>query len=171
MHILYARVCHALLSAMSTSLQEGCSSSDSSLLCTSISSEVPSLPVDGLPTRKRDQERLLRICNTRFHDLLNLEVLFPHLVEEGLLTRREIERLHSLSQAFPDDDSKIVYLLKILPTKGKNALKRFMRCLHKTEDGTAHDELIRFMSEVCTLGEEAISDDASGSTAGIIILL
>ena len=155
---------------MSASLQEGCSSSDSSLLCTSISSEVPSLPIEGLPTRKRDQERLLRVCNTRFHDLLNLEVLFPHLVQEGLLTRREKERLHSLSQAFPDDDSKIDYLLMILPTKGKNALRRFMRCLNRTEDGTAHDELIRFMSEMCTLGGEAINDNVSRSTAGMIIL-
>ena len=74
-------------------------------------------------------------------------MLFPHLVQEGLLTRREMERLQSLSPTFPDDDSKIDYLLKILPTKGKNALKRFARCLHRTEDGTAHDELIRYMIE------------------------
>jgi hypothetical protein len=87
------------------------------------------------------------MCNTQFHDLLNLEMLFPHLVQEGLLTRREMERLQSLSPTFRDDDSKIDYLLKILPSKGKNALKRFVRCLHRTQEGTAHDELIRYMVE------------------------
>ena len=132
---------------MSTSLQD-LSEDHLSPPCASISSEVPSLSIERLPTRKRDQERLLLMCTTQFHDLLNLEMLFPHLVQEGLLTKCEMERLHSLSSTFRDDDSKkIDYLLKILPTKGKNALKRFARCLHRTEDGTAHDELIRYMIE------------------------
>ena len=131
---------------MSTSLQD-LSEDHLSPPCTSVSSEVPSLSIERLPTRKWDQERLLLMCTARFHDLLNLEMLFPHLVQEGLLTKREMERLQSLSPTFPDDDSKIDYLLKILPTKGKNALKRFARCLHRTEDGTAHDELIRYMIE------------------------
>ena len=142
-----------------------------SLTCTSTSSEVPSFPVERLPTRKRDQERLLNMCNTRFHELLNLEMLFPHLVQEGLLTRRETERLQSLSPVFPNDDSKIDYLLKILPTKGKNALRRFVRCLQRTEDGTAHDELIRCMVEVCTLGEDSINVNAGGAIAGILFYI
>lgn len=147
---------------MSTSLQD-LSEGHSSPPCMSIPSDVPSLPGEGLPTRKRDQERLLCRCNPRFHDLLNLEMLFPHLVQEGLLTKRETVRLQSLSPVFPDDDSKIDYLLKILPTKGKNSLRRFMRCLHRTEDGTAHDELIRCMMEVCTPGE---GSSYVGSIAG-----
>ena len=154
---------------MSTSSQD-VSDGQSSLPYTSMSSEVTSLPVERLPTRKKDQERLLSSCNTRFHDLLNLEVLFPYLVQEALLTRYEKERLQSLSPVFSDDDAKIDHLLKILPTKGKNALRRFVRCLHKTVDGTAHDELIRCMIEVCTPGEgSAININAScGSIAGTV---
>ena len=123
--------------------------------CTSNSSESVSPPVERLPTRKKDQERLLSACNTLFHDLLNIEVLFPHLVQEGLLTRHEKERLQSLSSVFSDDDSKIDHLLKILPTKGKNALRRFVRCLRRTEDGTAHDELIRYMIETYSVEEDS----------------
>ena len=36
-----------------------------------------------LPTRRKEQEKLLRACNTQIHDVLNLEVLFPYLVQEG----------------------------------------------------------------------------------------
>ena len=157
--------------AMSTSFQD-VSDGRSSPPCTAPKSlEDTSLQVERLPTRKKDQERLLAVCNTRFHDLLNLEMLFPHLVQEGLLTRREMERLQSSSSVFFEDDAKIDHLLKILPTKGKNALRRFVRCLHRTEDGTAHDELIRYMIEVCTPGEGSAVNiyNASGSTAGTSI--
>ena len=175
-----ALACHALVSDstgeisgcnMSTSPQD-VSDGQSPLPYTSMSSEVTSLPVERLPTRKKDQERLLSSCNTRLHDLLNLDMLFPHLVQEGLLTRREMERLQSSSPVFTDDDdAKIDYLLKILPTKGKNALRRFVRCLHRTEDGTAHDELIRYMIEECSPGahEGLININTSDSIAGIII--
>ena len=127
------------------------------------------LSVERLPTRRKEQERLLSACNTQFHDLLNLEVLFPYLVQEALLTRYEKERLQSLSPVFPDDDAKIDHLLKILPTKGRNALKRFVRCLQRTEDGTAHDELIRCMIEACSPGEGSVNTNnyrGSSSIAG-----
>ena len=140
---------------------------EQSLPSSSDSQEALSLPVEKLPTRRKDQERLLGACNARFHDLLNLEVLFPHLVQEGLLTRHEKERLQSLSPSFSDDDAKIDHLLKILPKKGKNVLKRFVRCLQRTEAGTAHDELVRCMIEVCSLGEgSGDADDSSESMAG-----
>ena len=112
----------------------------------------PSPSAVSLPTQRREQERLLRVCNTPLHNLLNLEVLFPHLVQEGLLTRHEKERLKRLSPTLPDDASKIDHLLKIIPGKGKNALKRFVKCLQRTEDGTAHDELVRLMTEAYAQG-------------------
>ena len=170
--------CHALLSVSIGKIAESCVMSTSSQdlpegqslpPCISISSEDISLQVERLPTRKKDQERLLAVCNARFHDLLNLKVLFPHLVQERLLTRHEIEGLQSLSPVFPDDDAKIDYLLKILPTKGQDALRQFVRCLQQTEDGTAHDELIRCMIEACSHPDSEGSggtDNSSGSIAG-----
>ena len=115
--------------------------------------------LEALPTRRREQERLLRACNSRFHDLLNLEVLYPHLVQESLLTRYEMERLQSLGSTLPDDAAKIDHLLTILPRKGKKSLKRFVRCLLITQNGTAHDELARCMIDVATEGETSINRD------------
>lgn len=134
-------------------------------------SSSSTIEVADLPTRRKDQERLLISCSTRFHDLLNLEELFPHLVQEGLLTWREVERLQSRSSSLSGDGPKIDHLLKILPKKGKNSLRRFLRCLQRTEAGTAHDELARYMVEVATHGADYASHDKSdGPKTGIIVL-
>ena len=63
----------------------------------------------------------------------------------GLLTGPEEERLQSLSQTFSTDEAKVDHLLKILPKKGRSALKRFVKCLRETAEGTAHDELADFI--------------------------
>ena len=136
----------------------------------SLSSPIPSAA--SLPTQRKEQEKLLGACNARFHDLLNLEVLFPHLVQEGLLTRYEMERLQHLSPTLPDEASKVDHLLKIIPRKGKKALKRFVKCLQRTEDGTAHDELVRLMTEASTQGYESINkNDFTGTKTGMKVII
>ena len=52
----------------------------------SSSSLAVSRPIK-LPTRHREQEKLLRACNTQIHGLLNMEVLFPYLVQEGKIAQ------------------------------------------------------------------------------------
>ena len=51
-----------------------------------------------------------------------------------------------MSQTFSTDEAKTDHLLKILPKKGRSALKRFVKCLRESStEGTAHDELADFI--------------------------
>ena len=52
-----------------------------------------------------------------------------------------------MSQTFSTDEAKVDHLLKILPKKGRSALKRFVKCLRQTAEGTAHDELADFIEK------------------------
>ena len=64
-----------------------------------------------------------------------------------MLTRHEKERLQSSSHTFSTDGEKIDHLLKIIPKKGRSALKRFVKCLREAAEGTAHDELADFIEK------------------------
>lgn len=75
-----------------------------------------------------------------------METVFPHLVQENLLTQGEKDKLCSLSSAYLSDEAKITYLVeKVLPKKGKTSLPRFLKCLECTADGTGHIELAEFI--------------------------
>ncbi len=98
-------------------------------------------PGVGVGRRKltlEQQERVLDICHGEIRGSLDMKELYPHLVEQGLLTRREKELLQSENK--PDED-KADLLLSWLPRKGDGTLKRFVTCLKKSSDGTAHGEL------------------------------
>ena len=69
-----------------------------------------------------------------------------------------------MSQTLSTDEAKIDNLLKILPKKGKSALKRFVKCLRETGEGsgTAHDELADIIEDRAV--ELKNSDKTSNST-------
>jgi hypothetical protein len=98
-----------------------------------------------------------------------------HVVNEyniGLLTRPEEERLQSLSHTFSTDEAKIDHLLNVLPKKGENALKRFVKCLRETAEGTAHDELADFIensaveSKKDKMSPNSTEPDSEGTAKG-----
>ena len=92
--------------------------------------------------KPKQLEKVLHACNVQIHSLLHMDSLFPHLVQEDLLTQGEMDKLCGLSSAFASDDKKINYLVeKVLPKKGRTALPRFLKCLECTSRGTAHLEL------------------------------
>ena len=110
------------------------------------SSPLDSSATSSFELKPKQLERLLSECSVQIHDLLHMETVFPHLVQENLLTQEEKNKLCSLSSTFLSDEAKITYLVeKVLPKKGKTALPRFLKCLECTAGGTAHIELAEFI--------------------------
>ena len=96
----------------------------------------------SLTLKPKQLEKVLHACNVQIYNFLHMDSLFPHLVQEDLLTQGEMDKLCGLSSAFASDDKKISYLVeKVLPKKGRTALPRFLKCLECTSRGTAHLEL------------------------------
>jgi hypothetical protein len=106
--------------------------------------------------KSKQLEKVLHACSVQIHDLLHMETIFPHLVQENLLTDGDKEMLCGLSTSLQTDRGKINYLVeKVLPKKGRTALPRFLKCLECTASGTAHIELADFIkSKVYELKEE-----------------
>ena len=118
--------------------------SSSSLTVESMSPSESAAPLT--PLKPKQLEKLLRACNIQIHALLHMDIIFPYLVQENLLTQGEKEKLCGLSSTFISDDAKIDYLVeKVLPKKGKTSLSRFVKCLECTASGTAHIELADFI--------------------------
>ena len=69
---------------------------------------------------------------------LNIDEIFPYLVQQKLLTLQEREELSLGSYS---RNQKIDKLLLLLRQKGSDALWRFVCSLYKTSNGTAHKEL------------------------------
>ena len=65
--------------------------------------------------------------------------MLPHLYAKELLSDEEFD---ILSSPYLTRQHKINTLLKGLPLKGSDFLDKFIHCLHETEDGTGHKELI-----------------------------
>ena len=85
----------------------------------------------------QEQEDILNSLHPELRGL-NLEQIFPHLCQHGLLTYSEKEKLKN---DYFTTHEKIDKLLKWIPTKGSDALARFVKCLRNSTDGTGHDEL------------------------------
>ena len=91
----------------------------------------------------QQQEDILNSLHPELRGL-NLEEIFPYLCQHGLLTYSEKEELKSDSIT---THKKIDKLLKWIPTKGSNALARFVECLRNSTDGTGHDELATLLED------------------------
>lgn len=96
---------------------------------------IPGQKLGGLTLQ--EQEDILSSLHPELRGL-NLEEIFPHLNQRGLLTQSEKE---TLKNDYITTHKKIDKLLKWIPTKGSDALARFVICLRNSTDGTGHDEL------------------------------
>ena len=86
----------------------------------------------------KQQERVLDAYHGDIGGSVDIKELFPHLVQQGLLTSREKQLLRMEDKA---DEDKADLLLSWLPRKGGRALEKFVTCLERSTDGTAHGEL------------------------------
>ena len=78
---------------------------------------------------------------------LNIDEIFPYLVQQKLLTIQERE---DLSLGSYSRKQKIDKLLLLLSQKGSDALWRFVCSLYKTSNGTAHKELANALLAAAT---------------------
>ena len=77
---------------------------------------------------------------------LNLRTIIPHLNEQWLLTPTENEQLRN--ELFTTEERKNK-LIEWLPSKGSDALTRFIGCLRKSAEGTGtgHHELAKALEK------------------------
>ena len=74
---------------------------------------------------------------------LNVNSLIPYLQCEDLLTSEELEFLVSAHRTNFD---KKQFLLSILPSKGENAHKKFIRCLSQDTEHSGHADLVKMLT-------------------------
>lgn len=84
------------------------------------------------------EERVLNDCVKSLVKKLDVRAIQEHLIASNLLSRRDRQFLNNTSH---DDDTKVYYLLNILPRKSNGWLKVFIQCLHDSEEGTGHKEV------------------------------
>ena len=89
------------------------------------------------------QARILARCHTRIRATLDIDAIFPHLNEQGLLTHNETyilrNNLHTVQY-------RIDCLVQWLPRKGTDALSRFIVCLRMSSgDALGHEELANLL--------------------------
>ena len=83
-------------------------------------------------------ERVLAEVHPALTKGLNINAVIPYLNKHDLVTRQEYEIL--LNDVITTD-GKINKLVSWLPTKGPNALERFIICLNESGSGTGHKTL------------------------------
>ena len=70
-----------------------------------------------------------------------MRMLLPHLLEKGLVSPYEHD---TLDRMVPYDQN--MYLLRILPGKGKDSFKRFLECLKDEKEHLGHKDLATCLS-------------------------
>ena len=77
-------------------------------------------------------------------DLLNLTYLIPLLNKYQLLTRDDNYELLNTANSPEQRANLLLYL--ILPSKGPNAYKLFIKCLKEEKESRGHRELARMLT-------------------------
>ena len=91
-------------------------------------------------------QSVLRSLHSQICQQLNLRAMVLHLDEQGLLTRTENEQLRN--ELFTTEERK-KKLMEWIPSKGSDALTRFIVCLRKSAEGTGtgHHELAKALEK------------------------
>jgi len=90
-------------------------------------------------------------CHVVLHNSLNLQVITPSLLKEGLITQEDDEKLNNHDTI---DYEKIEYLIKILlGRKQDDWLDKFLKCLNETCKGTGHCKVVREIENARQLQE------------------
>ena len=69
---------------------------------------------------------------------LNMEMLTPHLLQNGLLAHSEYQQLDALDTSWKQAKH---FLLNVLPTKGEGGFKLFLKCLEEETEHSGHQDL------------------------------
>jgi len=84
------------------------------------------------------EERLLQECAVIITRKLDISTILSHLLQCGLLSRKDQQFLLNPIRA---DDDKVYYLLYNLPRKADGWFDRFLECLRDSQEGTGHKDI------------------------------
>ena len=87
--------------------------------------------------------KALNKCHPQLREDLSPDVIVPYLNANDLLSSTELEELQSPIAGY----RKIDKIQAILPTKGEGWWDKFLSCLSKSTQGTAHDNLKTFLED------------------------
>ena len=73
---------------------------------------------------------------------LNMRILAPYLLQNGLLAPSEYQQLDALGT--PRNQAQH-FLINVLPTKGEEGLKKFLKCLKQETEHSGHQYLFRLL--------------------------
>ena len=92
------------------------------------------------------RDNILRSLHPKIDHQLNITAIIPYLNEQGLLNRAENEQL--LSDHLTTE-RRLNKLIEWIPSKGSDALTRFIVCLQKSAEGTGsgHGELAKALEK------------------------
>ena len=90
------------------------------------------------------EKNAFRKCSVIIVENLDIPTILPHLNSKGLLTQKDTQML--LNRSITDVE-KVQHLLDVLPRKDRGSLKKFKECLHKTQQGTGHGDILRALQE------------------------
>ena len=83
-------------------------------------------------------------CSVIIVNNLDISAILPHLNSNGLLTQKDTQVLLNKSTTAVD---KAEYLLEALPRKDCGSFKKFKDCLHKTQHGTGHGDILKALQK------------------------
>lgn len=88
---------------------------------------------------------VIKQCNTKLQELLNLNCLTTKLYAEGLLTDQEQQEL--TNEAALPSKQNLHFIQKILPFKGEQSFKRFLKVLENENQHCGHKELFESLAQ------------------------
>ena len=95
------------------------------------------------PSTHQLERQAFQKCSTKILESLNIAAIQSHLMDQGLLTQREIEIMMNESKTNYD---KTMYLISELPRKGDEFFGKFMFCLCNSKTGTGHGNIIKCLT-------------------------
>lgn len=101
---------------------------------------------------------MIKQCNSELQELLNLNCLTTTLYAEGLLTDQEQQELANEASIPCKQNSH--FIQKILPFKGEQSFKTFLKVLEIDNQHCGHKELFDYLAKCYTAGARGSEDDS-----------
>jgi len=100
-------------------------------------------PTGCILSKHQLERQAFQKCSTQILESLNIAAILPHLIDQGLLTQREIEIMMNMSKTNYD---KTLYLISQLPRNGDGFFEKFILCLCKSGIGTGHSDILKALT-------------------------
>lgn len=84
------------------------------------------------------QSEFLKLYAMPIYEGVDINLLYPHLCQAGLLNESEQKCLNRHDET---REHKVSILLDIIPQKGLTSLMRFVSCIEKTADNEDHKKI------------------------------